>query len=118
MKVVLLIVSFFVSLLLIRIFAFKLQRYLRVKEFRMRAEEAEKEKKIRHDNQDFQTIMEPKDGGEIIINLDKKYESENPRVVVKGTLISPKQNLDSKYIGSVYRKKNGRFGSKKELQDV
>lgn len=111
MKVVFLVVLFFVIILLVRFLAYKLHQYLRAQEFRRRANAVVEAKKRAELNTEL-------NGGEIIINKKSQEVSENSRVVVKGTLISPKQNLESKYIGSVYRKKNGRFGSKKELQDV
>ncbi len=104
MKVVFLVLSFIVVLILVRLFALKLQQCIRQNEFEKRMKEIREEKNKRQSEQEkFNDFNK---------NIDEV------RIVLKGSLMNEKQNLDSKYIGNVYRAKNGRFGSKKQLGDV
>ena len=106
MKVVFLVLSFVAVLVLIRLFAVKMQEYLRGKRFEKKREEIQKE---RQRNEVFSVIEE----------FSVEHETTNTdKVILTGSIINEKQNLDSKYIGNVYRAKNGRFVSKKQLTNV
>jgi hypothetical protein len=102
MKAVFLVLSFVVVLILVRFFAVKLSEYLRGKKFH------------KTNNAKLNEIKEVIDSIEID---NHKITNTESRLVLSGTL-NEKQNLDSKYIGNVYRAKNGRFVSKKELSNV
>jgi hypothetical protein len=105
-KVVFLVLSFVAVLVLIRLFAVKMQEYLRGKRFEKKREEIQKE---RQRNEVFSVIEE----------FSLEHETTNTdKVILTGTINNEKQNLDSKYIGNVYRAKNGRFVSKKQLTNV
>jgi hypothetical protein len=106
MKVVFLVLSFVAVLVLIRLFAVKMQEYLRGKRFEKKREEIQKE---RQRNEIFSVIEE----------FSVEHETTNTdKVILTGSINNEKQNLDSKYIGNVYRAKNGRFVSKKQLTNV
>ena len=98
MKVVFLVLSFLVVLVLIRLFAVKLQEYLRERNF--------------HKNQE-----EKRQQIENVVTNDHNTTNTD-KVILRGSILNEKQNLDSKYIGNVYRAKNGRFVSKKQLTNV
>lgn len=103
MKVVFLVLSFIALMILIRLFAIRFSECLT-------------DKKNCNDNNkpkfdDIQSTLESVD----IVN--HKTKNSDSKLVLSGKLNS-KQNLDSKYIGNVYRAKNGRFASKKELSNV
>ena len=102
MKTVFLILSFVVVLVLIRLLAVKLMEYMRAEAFKKRQKEIQ-----------LQRLIERKQTSHNVTNNDS-------RIVLQGTLnYNEKQNLNSKYIGDVYRQKNGRFASKKkELSNV
>ena len=99
MKVVFLVLSFVAVIFLIRLFAVHLNEYLRGKRFHKKQEEK-------------------------LSNIDELYETNHNttntnNVILTGTIDRHEtQNLDSKYIGNVYRAKNGRFVSKKQLTNV
>jgi len=98
MKVVFLVLSFLVVLVLIRLFAVKMQEYLRARNFHKKQEE----KKQQMEN----------------VVIDDHNTINTDKVILRGSMLNEKQNLDSKYIGNVYRAKNGRFVSKKQLTNV
>lgn len=102
MKTVFLILSFVVVLILVRLVAIKLMEYMRVEAFKKR-QKAIQEKRI---NEREET--------------SHKVTNNDSRIVLQGSMnYNEKQNLNSKYIGDVYRQKNGRFASKKkELSNV
>lgn len=98
MKVVFLVLSFLVVLVLIRLFAVKLQEYLRGRNFHKKQEEK---------RQQMENVV-----------IDDHNTTNTENVILTGSIVNEKQNLDSKYIGNVYRAKNGRFVSKKQLTNV
>jgi NADH:ubiquinone oxidoreductase subunit 3 (subunit A) len=98
MKVVFLVLSFLVVLVLIRLFAVKMQEYLRGRNFHKKQEEK---------RQQMESVV-----------TDDHNTTNTDKVILTGSINNEKQNLDSKYIGNVYRAKNGRFVSKKQLTNV
>jgi len=99
MKVVFLVLSFVAVIFLIRLFAVHLNEYLRGKRFQKKQAE-----KLSNTDELFETNH-------------NTTNTKNP--ILMGTIDRHEtQNLDSKYIGNVYRAKNGRFVSKKQLTNV
>lgn len=104
MKVVFLVLSFVAVLVLVRLFAVQLNEYLRAKRFHKKFGNKTNLDEIK---ETFESFDVP----------NHETTNTDSKVILSGSLNS-KQNLDSKYIGNVYRAKNGRFASKKELSNV
>ncbi len=104
MKAVFLVLSFVAVIVLIRLFAVQLNEYLRGRRFHKKFGNKSNLNEIK---ETFESFDVP----------NHETTNTDSKLVISGSL-NEKQNLNSKYIGNVYRAKNGRFVSKKELSNV